>query len=118
MIAVAFDRAAAQAGAAAQPEAIIEKLVLHSEHAQALRHGGQPVALLDAQLHRPPHQRFSFRDGRRDEEHRKLVDGERHQGFRHANALQPALAHLDVGDRLAAGARLLPQPHAPEYPLP
>ena len=44
------------------------------------------------------------RTGGGDEEHGQLVDRERHQTLRHADALQRAAPHLDVRDRLAAPA--------------
>ncbi len=72
-------------------------------------HGGQPIAFLDAQLVRPAHHGLPARAGRGDEEHRELIDRQRHQRLGHADAVQRARAHLDVGDRLARPAARRPR---------
>ena len=79
MIAVAVDAAARKAGAAPDPQAILQQLIFHAEPAEALRHGGEAIAFLHAQLVSPADERLPFRAGRRDEEHRQLVDAGRDQ---------------------------------------
>ena len=56
MIAVAVDDTAVKARSPAYPHPVGQKLMLDAETPQARCHGGQTVALLDAQLKRTAHQ--------------------------------------------------------------
>jgi len=117
MIAAAVDSAAAQGGRTTDPQAIGQQLVLDAERRQPGRHGREPVALLDAQLECPAHQRLVAGTRGRDEKHRQLVDRDRHERLGDRDTAQCAAAHLDVRDGLGRRVvRITPWPHADVRP--
>src|SRR5450759_4027922 len=87
MIAVAVDDAAVKARGAAYPQSISQKLMLDAEAPQARSHGGQTVALLNAQLKGSAHQGLTLSAGSGDEEYRQLIDRKRHGGRGHFDAV-------------------------------
>ena len=113
MVTEAVDGAAAEALGALQPQPIGQQLVLDAEHREPGRHPRQAIALLDAQLVRAAHHALPARAGGGHEEHRELIDGERHQRLGHRDAAQRAAPHLQVRDELhRARAPARPRVHA------
>src|SRR5688572_11657356 len=72
----------------------------YSKFAQAVGHYLDTVAFLHPQLLRSTQYRFALRAGRGDEQHRKLIDRQRHQLLGYLDALQLRRLDPDIRYRL------------------
>src|SRR3954471_15043889 len=122
VIAVRGDRAAAQAAAPAHREAVVGRLDVGAERAQAVDDGGDPVALLDPQLLRAADHRLPLREAAEKRYERQLVDRERDLFGLDDRAVQLARRDLEVADRIGvrdrlAGVVLERAVDAPAHPL-
>src|SRR5437016_4804891 len=61
VVAMTLDGTAPETLRAADPQAVLQQLVLDPESGKAVGHRGETVALLDPQLERPPHLGLAFR---------------------------------------------------------
>ena len=80
VIAEAVDLPPAERGpcaAALDPHAVRQHRMRHAQRGQSGAHGGNAIALLDPQFFRAGYPGLALRASRRDEQHRKLVDGQR-----------------------------------------
>ena len=77
MVAVRFDRAAAQAAGARDDEAVVGGLDVRAEPAQAVDDGRDPVGLLDLELLRAGDDRLALGEAAEQRDERQLVDRER-----------------------------------------
>ena len=80
MITVGLDGRAAQGRRSLDTDAVGALLNDRAHSAEALRHGGDPVAFLDAELARAVDACDAFGLGRQHEQGRDLVDGGRYVG--------------------------------------
>ena len=76
---------------------------IDAQNSQAVRHDLDAVALLDAQFLGTSESGLTLGTGRRDKEHRKLIDGQRDEFFRYVDTPQLAAANPDISHRLPAG---------------
>ena len=87
------DRAAAQAAGAAHDEAVLGRLDVGAEAAQAVDDGRDAVGLLQAQLGGAAHHRLALGEAAEQRDQRQLVDRQRHLvGLDHGAAERPSRA--------------------------
>ena len=89
-------------------DAVGQEFVAHAEAVEAFGHHREAIGFLHAQLPGAAQLRDAARGRRRDEQHRKLVDRERHERLRNADAAQLARAHDEIRARLAAAFTHIP----------
>ncbi|MNQ90538.1 hypothetical protein D3C85_1058820 [compost metagenome] len=100
MVAMPVDLATAQ-GATFDDNPIRGRLALDTQHLQPISHGLDTVGFLDPQLFGATQYGLPFGTGRGNEQHREFIDGQRHQGGRNFDTLEPGSAHMQVCHRLA-----------------
>src|SRR5690606_33780551 len=84
---------------------------------QTIGHDLNAVGFLDPQLFSAAQYRTPFGHSRRDEQHRKLINSQRHQVFRNIDAFQLSAAHTNVRHRLTAHFTLVFQGNVAAHQL-
>ena len=100
MVAVGVDLPAAQTARATDDEAVLGRLDLAAQAAQAVDHRGDPIRFLDPQLARPPDHGLAFGKAAQQRHQRQLVDGQRHLVGLDGSRLDRRAADIEVGHRL------------------
>src|SRR5437879_12571646 len=100
MVAERVERPAPQAAAAAHGEAVLGRLDLGAEAAEALDDPDDAVGLLHAQLLRAPHDRLALGEASEQPHQRQLVDREWHLLPLDDRPLERSVAAVEAADRL------------------